>query len=210
VLAALLFPPLRDALHPDTNNVRDVGQLVGQSTQPIIERLKSSRRDAELARQILLAMRYLFPSSNPNRRRPRLSGREFLDDALRLAEIVTDAETALPELAGQPLLAEGEPPGAPAGEELPPELQAPDPSERHGRFRHGRRGREERGREERGPRFDGGDRPPRPQQEPASPRPTSSGGRTPIPDLSRLPPRSPSRPAFLGTGTFGRWGNSAD
>jgi poly(A) polymerase len=102
------------------------------------------RRDAELARQILLAMRYLFPSSNPNRRRPRLSGREFLDDALRLAELVTDAETATPELAGQPLLAEGEPPGAPAGEELPPELQAPDPSERHGRFRHGRRGREER------------------------------------------------------------------
>jgi poly(A) polymerase len=210
VLAALLFPPLRDALHPDTNDVRDVGQLVGQSTQPIIERLKSSRRDAELARQILLAMRYLFPSSNPNRRRPRLSGREFLDDALRLAEIVTDAETLQPELAGQPLLAVGEPTGQPAGEELPPELQAPDPSERHGRFRHGRRGREERERE-RGQRFEGGgggggERPPRAPYE----RPPSSDGRTPIPDLSRLPPRGPSRPAFLGTGTFGRWGNSGD
>jgi hypothetical protein len=204
VLAALLFPPLRDALHPDTNDVRDVGQLVGQSTQPIIERLKSSRRDAELARQILLAMRYLFPSSNPNRRRPRLSGREFLDDALRLAEIVTDAETAQPELAGQPLLAEGEPSGAPAGEELPPELQGPDPSERHGRFRHGRRGREERA-----PRLEG-DRPQREQREPQYERPASSGGRTPIPDLARLSPRGPSRPAFLGTGTFGRWGNSAD
>jgi hypothetical protein len=203
VLAALLFPPLRDALHPDTNDVRDVGQLVGQSTQPIIERLKSSRRDAELARQILLAMRYLFPSSNPNRRRPRLSGREFLDDALRLAEIVTDAETAQPELAGQPLLAEGEPSGAPAGEELPPELQGPDPSERHGRFRHGRRGREERA-----PRLEG-DRPQREQREPQYERPASSGGRTPIPDLARLSPRGPSRPAFLGTGTFGRWGNSA-
>ena len=208
VLAALLFPPLRDALHPDTNNVRDVGQLVGQSSQPIIERLKSSRRDAELARQILLAMRYLFPSSNPNRRRPRLSNREFLDDALRLAEIVTDAETVQVELAGQPLLAEGEPPGAPAGEELPPELQAPDPAERYGRFRHGRRGREERGGryEERPPRetasHDSGGHAP--------PRPTSSGGRTPIPDLARLPPRGPSRPAFLGTGTFGRWGNSGE
>jgi poly(A) polymerase len=202
VLAALLFPPMRDALHPDTNNVRDVGQLVSQSSQPIIERLKSSRRDAELARQILLAMRYLFPSSNPNRRRPRLSGREFLDDALRLAEIVTDAEAQQPELAGQPLLAEGEPPGAPAGEELPPELQAPDPSERHGRFRHGRRGREDRPARTEGER----ERP----HEPAYSRPASSGGRTPIPDLSRLPPRGPSKPAFLGTGTFGRWGNSGD
>ncbi|HXU79836.1 MAG TPA: polynucleotide adenylyltransferase PcnB [Polyangia bacterium] len=204
VLAALLFPPLRDALHPDTNNVRDVGQLVGQSTQPIIERLKSSRRDAELARQILLAMRYLFPSSNPNRRRPRLSGREFLDDALRLAELVTDAETATPELAGQPLLAEGEPPGAPAGEELPPELQAPDPSERHGRFRHGRRGREERA-----TRFEER-REPAPESGGGYQRPASVGGRTPIPDLTRLPARAPNRPAFLGTGTFGRWGNSGE
>ncbi len=129
------------------------------------------------------------------------------------ADCRSDAETMQPELAGQPLLAEGEPSGQPAGEELPPELQAPDPSERHGRFRHGRRGREER---ERGPRFEGGggggggggDRPP--QREPQYERPASSGGRTPIPDLSRLPPRGPSRPAFLGTGTFGRWGNSGD
>ena len=211
VLAALLFPPLRDALHPDTNTIRDVGQLVWQSTQPIVERLKSSRRDAELARQILLAMRIIFPSSNPNRRRPRLSGREFLDDALRLAELVTDAETIEPELAGLPLLAEGEPAGAPAGEELPPELQVPDIGERHGRFRHGRRGREERPREERGPRL-GEERPreaPRDSQ-PSYSRPATSGGRTPIPDLSRLPARTPSRPVFLGTGSFGRWGHSSD
>jgi poly(A) polymerase len=218
VLATLLFPPIRDALHPDTNAVRDVGQLVWQSSQPIVERLKSSRRDAELARQILLAMRVILPSSNPNRRRPRLAGREWVDDALRLGEIISDADAAEPELAGQALLAEGEPPGAPAGEELPPELQAPDPSERHGRYRHGRRGREERGprlegdrpprqESERAPRLDG-DRPPR-EAPPSHARP-APGGRTPIPDLSRLPARTTARPVFLGTGSFGRWGASGD
>ena len=222
VLAALLFPPMRDALHPDSNAIRDVGRMVGESSQPIVERLKSSRRDAELARQILLAMRYLFPSSNPNRRRPRLSGREFLDDALRLHEIVTDAEALEPELAGRPVLAEGEPPGAPADEELPPELQAPDPSLRHGRYRRGGRGGRDRDdRPDRGPRPEGGmDRPPdrpmdRPAREPlpvaAYARTTVVGGRTPIPDVSRLPARTPpNRPAFLGIGTFGRWGRSSD
>jgi poly(A) polymerase len=219
VLATLLFPPLRDALHPDTNTRgRDIGQLVSLSSQPIVERLKASRRDAELARQILLAMRYLFPSSNPSRRRPRLSGREFLDDALRLHEIVTDAETQDSSLAGHAILAEGEVPGAaPVDEELPPELQAPDPSERHGRFRHGRRGREER--HDRPPRVEvdrerpDRERPDRerPAREPwAEPPAKLVGGKTPIPDLARLPVRPVARPAFLGTGIFGRWGNSAD
>jgi poly(A) polymerase len=220
VLATLLFPPLRDALHPDSNTVRDVGQLVGQSTQPIIDRLKASRRDGELARQILLAMRYLLPSDNPNRRRARFAGREFADDARHLQEIIIDAELLEPVLAGQPQLAEGEPPGAPADEELPPELQAPDPGERHGRYRHGRRGRggEDRPhREERGPRPEGVAATGAPPREVVASEPivvrspsTAPGGRTPIPDLSRLPSRSPIRPAFLGTGSFGRWGNSAD
>jgi poly(A) polymerase len=209
VLATLLSPPMRDALHPDTNAVRDIGQLVSQMSQPIVERLKSSRRDAELARQILLAMRYLFPSSQPNRRRPRLAGREFLDDALRLQEVVTDAETVEVELVGRPVISEGAPAGQPADEELPPELLAPDPGERHGRFRHGRRvGREERP----GPRNDGSRAEAPAARESVDPRPARApapGGRTPIPDLSRLPPHSPARPAFLGTGTFGRWGNSS-
>jgi poly(A) polymerase len=211
VLATILFPPLRDALHPDSPVVRDVGQVVAQSSQPIVERLKASRRDAELARQILLAMRYLFPASNPNRRRPRLSGREFLDDALRLHEIVTDSETLDAEISGHPIIGEGEA-GVLADEELPPELQAPDPAERHGRFRRGRRGREER---TAAPRPDQPPPPPRPAREPSPepwvPRPTpTAGGRTPIPDISRLPARAPARPAFLGTGIFGRWGTSAD
>src|SRR5205085_3170685 len=77
VLAVILFPPLRDALHPDSSAVpRDIGQVVGQSSAPLLDRLRVSRRDAELSRQILMAMRYLFPSENPNRRRHKLQGRE--------------------------------------------------------------------------------------------------------------------------------------
>jgi poly(A) polymerase len=232
VLATMLAPPMRDALHPDTNAVRDIGQLVSQSSQPIVERLKSSRRDAELARQILLAIRYLFPSSNSNRRRPRLASREFLDDALRLHEIVTDAETVEPELIGRPAVAEGALPGPPPDEELPPELLAPDPGERHGRYRRGRRGSRpdvalgrndanERVAREPAPREPAPREPaprepvprePVPREPTPELRPTRSpapAGRTPIPDLSRLPPRSPARLVFLGTGTFGRWGKDS-
>jgi poly(A) polymerase len=81
LLAVLLLPPLRDALDPDSNGVRDVGQLVAQAIAPALERLRPSRRDSELARQILLALRYILPSRNPRRRRPRLAGRDFFDEA---------------------------------------------------------------------------------------------------------------------------------
>src|SRR5688572_18241812 len=59
ILATLLYPKLRDALHPDTNVIRDIGQYVSQAIAPAIEQLKASRRDSELARQILLTMRYI-------------------------------------------------------------------------------------------------------------------------------------------------------
>ena len=232
VLSTLLFPPLRDALHPDAGPIRDIGQLVAESSQPIIERLKASRRDAELSRQILLAMRYLFPSNNPNRRRQRLAGREFTDDALKLHEIVSDAETLNPELAGRPVLAEGTVVDASVEEELPPELQVSAASERGGRFRQGRRERRDRNdRNERTDRNDRGERGergggsgraedapraarenadrPAPSHDAWLSRPSSSkGGRTPIPDVTRLGTARAARPVFLGTGAFGRWGST--
>src|SRR6185369_8045204 len=107
LLATLALPPLRDALDPDSTAVRDVGQMVAQAIHPVVDRLKASRRDAELTRQILLALRYVLPSKRPNRRRPRLAGREFLDDTLRLAELVSDAEASDPAIAGRPILGEG-------------------------------------------------------------------------------------------------------
>ena len=48
ILAALLLPPLRDSLDPDSNGVRDVGQMVAQAIAPALERLRPSRRDSEL------------------------------------------------------------------------------------------------------------------------------------------------------------------
>jgi poly(A) polymerase len=190
ILATLLLPKLRDSLHPDTNSIRDIGQVVVQAIAPTLEQVRASRRDSELGRQILLAMRYIFPSSNAGRRRPRFAGREFLDDALRLHEIVSDAEGLEPELAGRPLLAEGEVTlSAEAEEKLARELETPSEFER-------RRS---------------------PPREPSSPSPASDrptavalpamgGGRTPIPDLARLGQRPPQRPVFLGTGAFGgRW-----
>ncbi len=107
LLAVLMLPPLRDALDPDSSGVGDIGQLVAQSIQPVLERLRASRRDGELARQILLAIRYILPSKNPRRKRPRLAGREFFDEALRLCEIVSEAESTDPSLAAQPVVVEG-------------------------------------------------------------------------------------------------------
>jgi poly(A) polymerase len=206
ILATLILPRVRDALHPDTNAIRDIGQVLAQAMAPTLEQTKASRRDSELARQVLLAMRYIFPSSNPNRRRPRLAGREFLDDALRLHEIVSDAEALEAELSGRPILAEGgaAPLSPDADERLARELETPSDFER-------RRG----GGGPSGGRPPSGPGPGRgPALERSAPEPLAGVGapvRTPIPDLSRLALRDLRRPVFLGTGAFGgRWGGSAE
>src|SRR5262249_5206728 len=144
-------PPLRDALDPDSAGVGDIGQLVAQSIQPVLERVRASRRDGELARQILLAIRYILPSKNPRRKRPRLAGREFFDEALRLCEITSDAEALEPAIAGQAIVGEGvvvpdDGAEAAADEESAPELEPADNYER-GRRRRGRGGRGREGRD---------------------------------------------------------------
>ena len=228
ILAALSLPPLRDVLDPDSTGIGDVGKTVSAAIAPLIERLRASRRDAELTRQMLLALRYVLPSQRPNRRRPRLAGRDFLDDALRLAELVSDAEALDPALAGRPIAGTGAP--APSegsddamlsDEELAPELEPVDT--RGGRWRN-RRGRE-RERERRpgqggtqpgGARLDdapssgGSDRPsppPRPSQTPSY-RPQPAYVPLDYRGLDGLaaalpPPLATERPRFLGTGTFG-------
>ena len=207
LLAALLLPPLREALHPDTAAFPDPGQLVLQSAQSVVEQLKTSRRDTETARQILLATRYLFPSSTPNRKRPNLENREFYEDALRLVEIVTDAETSNPALAARPIPAAEGGVVAVAEEVLPPDLRPL--SERPGR----RRGR--RDRRPALPLPNGSDRSPEhPTAAPLREAPAPvfapnlrSAIRTPIPSLTELARPVPFRPAFLGRGPFGsRWG----
>jgi poly(A) polymerase len=228
LLAALLLPPLRDELDPDSNGVGDIGQVVAQAIAPALERLRPSRRDSEVARQILLSLRYLLPSRNPRRRRPRnLSGRDFADDARRLAEIVADTESVDPALAGQPILTEGTSAGDPAGadgggdeESMAPELES---------LLDGRRGRRGRG------PYRGGERDAGASGGAGASGNGGNGGnggsRGPLPDRSqdrrpplasaapRLPPLSTDltslatavrslitpelRPAFLGLGNFG-------
>jgi poly(A) polymerase len=200
LLATLALPPLRDALDPDSTGVRDVGQLVAQAIGPVVERLKASRRDAELTRQILLALRYVLPSQRPNRRRPRLAGRDFLDDTLRLAELVSDAEASDSAAAGRPILGEGGPEAAPAEDELAPELEPLVDVDR--RRRDGGRDRHRR------------DRAPAA----AASRPAAEAAAGTLVPLSLAalraalpPPLTGDRPAFLGTGGFGgRWASTGD
>jgi poly(A) polymerase len=222
LLSVLMLPPLRDALDPDSTGVRDAGHLVAQSIAPALERLRPSRRDSELARQILLAIRYILPSKSP-RRKPRLAGRDFFDDALRLCEIISDAESLDTALAGKPIIAEGA-----EGVEVvtladldeeatPPELEPLEPTDGGRRRRRGRRGE--------------GAGEPRPPMGPPparlGPAPRSGGGGTHAPSLPALPALAAdlnalwtaarslvlpaARPAFLGTGAFGGpWSNRGE
>src|SRR5882672_10198848 len=216
ILATLLLPPLRDALDPTNRGVRDVGQLISQSIAPALERLRPSRRDSELARHILLALRYLLPAGNA-RQKQNLRGRDFYEDAMHLCEVVVDAEGVEPALAVQPgaSLDERSSTDAPAADvdadlddgALPPELEGFE-SDGGRRRRRGRRG-QGRLRE---PASDG------PMAVAPPPRGASvpSRGRAPVPP----PPPTPvdlngllaatrslssasSRPAFLGSGAFG-------
>src|SRR3954452_17289397 len=91
LLAVLVLPRLRDALDPDSNGVRDIGQMVSQVFTQALDRLRPSRRDTEITRQILIALRNILPAKS-GRRKGRPPSREFLDEALRLAEIVSQAE----------------------------------------------------------------------------------------------------------------------
>jgi poly(A) polymerase len=218
ILAVLLMPPLRDALDPASNAVRDIGQLVAQSIAPALERLKPSRRDSELARQILLAVRYLL--RNQHR---RVQGREFYDEAVRLTEILADAEGLDPTLAARPIVAEGaegEPAVGAAEDEglddgLPPELASSEFGDRGRRRRRGRRGgRRDEGREAGG--HGGGA--PRPERERERDRGAPPSFSTPpaldldgLLSATRTLASSTARPGFLGSGSFGGpWGSRSE
>jgi len=221
LLAVLMLPPLRDALDPDSSGVGDIGQLVAQSIQPVLERLRASRRDGELARQILLAIRYILPSKNPRRKRPRLAGREFFDEALRLCEIVSEAESTDASLAAQPVVVEGAgsvaADGSAAGDDAlgagdeevaAPELEPVDSYDRSSRRR--RRGGRDRRDEAQKPRPDE----QRPREAPRAGPVTfaAAGGGNALKPPSTLDSLlgataallKPSKKApFLGTGAFG-------
>jgi poly(A) polymerase len=211
ILAVLLMPPLRDALDPASNGVRDVGQLVAQALSPALERLRPSRRDSERARQILLAARWLL--RGPNR---RAQGREFYEEAMRLCEILKDAESLDASLAGRPIVAEGAEAGAGApsdegglDEALPPELESSELGDRGRRRRRGRRGRL---REEGTTAPGGGGGPPsRPERGVAQFSPPPALDLEGLLAATRSLTASTARPGFLGSGTFGGpWSSRAE
>jgi len=210
ILATLLLPPLRDALAPDAQAGQNISQIVGLSVQPILERLKASRRDSELCRQILLTLRYLLPGGRPGRQRHRLMNRPFYQDALWLASIVAVAEGVEPPAKADEILVEV-PDSAATEEELPAELlvDVDAPS--------GRERRDRRGRHSRGGQVDTSLPAAATQNEPALPLASfdtwqpGPAVRTPIPSLVGLALPSPAGPPFLGQGTFGgRWAARAD
>jgi poly(A) polymerase len=209
ILAMLLLPPLREALSPDAAPTHNMAQIVGESVQPILDRLKASRRDSELCRQILLTLRYLLPSSHPTRQRGRLANRPYYQDAVWLSTIVAKAEgLEQPAMANAPAVEEPAEAAA-LDAELPSELLVDVDGDS--------------GRDQRNRYHDRGRRPESPAQAtgPVPVREMRSDGpafwspgpmiRTPIPNLDALGILPLPRPAFLGQGGFGgRWAARSD
>jgi poly(A) polymerase len=211
ILATLLLPPLRDVLSPDAAPIQNMAKVVADSVQPVLERLKSSRRDSELCRQILLTLRYLLPSSRPTRQRARLANRPFYQDAAWLAAIVTRAEGLEPPTVVDATAIEESADAATTEEELPPELLV----DVDGDFGRGRRDRQ-RGRNaqpDASPTLTIA--PPSPVRElrieMAAAWQPGPRVRTPIPSLEDLGSLPLPGPAFLGRGGFGgRWAARSD
>jgi poly(A) polymerase len=209
ILATLLLPPLRDALSPDAAPMKNMAQVVADSVQPVLDRLKASRRDSELCRQILLTLRYLLPSKRPGRQRARLASRPFYEEAAWLSAIVAKAEGFEQPALADTTAVETPAEGAPLDEELPPELLV-DVDGATGR---GRRDRQ-RGRRPEAPAPTSAPIPmPARTQRDEVGLPWQAGPsiRTPIPNLGDLGFLPLPKPAFLGQGRFGsRWGIRAD
>jgi poly(A) polymerase len=209
ILATLLLPPLRDALSPDAVPVQNMAKVVADSAQPVLDRLKASRRDSELCRQILLTLRYLLPSDRPVHQRARLASRPFYQDAAWLGAIVARAEGfAPPDMVDAP---GSEAPADAMEEELPPELLV-DVDGDSGRGRRDRqRGRSARP-ESPAPTSPSAPAPTRePRREAESSWQAGPRVRTPIPNLDDLAFLPLPGPAFLGRGGFGsRWAARSD
>jgi poly(A) polymerase len=90
LLSALLAPFLTDFLYEQElpPGRGDPFQLLEERARPIIEAMRSSRRDTERGRQILLAQRRLMPSKRRRSRPMALVRRDWFDEALALFQIM--------------------------------------------------------------------------------------------------------------------------
>jgi poly(A) polymerase len=91
LLSCLLAPFLMDFLYeqelPNAPRV-DPFQLLEERVRPILDGMRSSRRDTERGRQILLAQRRLMPSKRRRSRPMALVRRDWFDEALALFQIM--------------------------------------------------------------------------------------------------------------------------
>jgi poly(A) polymerase len=91
LVCVIVAPFAFDALYEpdgDAREFRDAVGLIEELAAPIVNSMRVSRRDAERARQVLLAQRRLGPSKRRRGRPMALVRREWFADALTLFELM--------------------------------------------------------------------------------------------------------------------------
>ncbi|HYU11135.1 MAG TPA: polynucleotide adenylyltransferase PcnB [Stellaceae bacterium] len=87
MVSPFAFDPLYEA-DGDAREFRDAVSVIEDLAAPIVASMRVSRRDAERARQILVAQRRLMPSRRRRGRPMALVRREWFGDALSLFELM--------------------------------------------------------------------------------------------------------------------------
>jgi poly(A) polymerase len=87
LLAAVTQPYFGDDLLESGVRASDANAIILELLEPLVSQLRVARRDAERARQILLAQRRLAPSRRRRGRPATLAHRDYFDDALAVYEM---------------------------------------------------------------------------------------------------------------------------
>jgi poly(A) polymerase len=151
LVCALIAPFVFDQLFEadgDAQQTRDSIAIIEQLAEPIVQSMRVSRRDAERARQILVAERRLVPSKKRRGRPMALVRRDWFGDALTLFELMhphAEGEVADEIARWHRLMREGgEHPPSPSGGRGPQGAAGPvgddgEPRRRRRRRRGGKR-----------------------------------------------------------------------
>ena len=139
LLATLVAPFVPDVSSDDDGRPVDQTAVVEALLRPLVARLRVSRRDAERARQILLAQRRLAPAKRRRAKPMSLLRRDHFMEALALYQLVARATGREGEEIAhwRHLWRRGHSHGAATGEALPTDVPGP----RKRRRRRGGRGR---------------------------------------------------------------------
>ncbi|RMH36422.1 MAG: polynucleotide adenylyltransferase PcnB [Deltaproteobacteria bacterium] len=95
LLAALIAPFVADDVLAQGVRPIEANERVLQLVQPLVAELHIARRDAERARQVVLALRRLVPSKRRRGRPMTLVRRDYFDEALALYELFARARELL-------------------------------------------------------------------------------------------------------------------